>query len=179
MLEKDCNGNPISTFPPCYEFQMNWPLGRFSLQVAMSVIGKKNFETVVWQKWFVITELQEPLTSFSGIPCDLDVTFTSCNLSTYPCCPWCCPWCDLNKYYPQITGYLELVFLQYMVKTILEWKSVVDIFNLDEYTFRMFSTCTVSIFRPLRLYLTVKAAKEEIGNDDRVCRAAPAFTQVW
>ena len=22
MLEKDCNGNPISTFPPCYAFQM-------------------------------------------------------------------------------------------------------------------------------------------------------------
>ena len=39
MLEKDCNGNPISTFPPCYAFQMNWPLGWFSLQVAMSVIG--------------------------------------------------------------------------------------------------------------------------------------------
>ena len=47
MLEKDCNGNPISTLPPCYAFQMNWPLGRFSLYVAMSVIGKKNFETVV------------------------------------------------------------------------------------------------------------------------------------
>ena len=31
MLEKDCNGKPISTFPPCYAFQMNWPLGRFSL----------------------------------------------------------------------------------------------------------------------------------------------------
>ena len=31
MLEKDCNGNPISTFPPCYAFQMNWPQGRFSL----------------------------------------------------------------------------------------------------------------------------------------------------
>ena len=31
MLEKDCNGNPISNFPPCYAFQMNWPLGRFSL----------------------------------------------------------------------------------------------------------------------------------------------------
>ena len=27
MLEKDCNGNPISTFPPCYAFQMIWPLG--------------------------------------------------------------------------------------------------------------------------------------------------------
>ena len=22
MLEKDCNGNPISTFPPCYAFPM-------------------------------------------------------------------------------------------------------------------------------------------------------------
>ena len=22
ILEKDCNGNPISTFPPCYAFQM-------------------------------------------------------------------------------------------------------------------------------------------------------------
>ena len=22
MLEKDCNGNPIFTFPPCYTFQM-------------------------------------------------------------------------------------------------------------------------------------------------------------
>ena len=22
MLEKDCNGNPIATFPPCYAFQM-------------------------------------------------------------------------------------------------------------------------------------------------------------
>ena len=31
MLEKDCNGNPISTFPPYYAFQMNWPQGRFSL----------------------------------------------------------------------------------------------------------------------------------------------------
>ena len=31
MLEKDCNGNPISNFPPCYAFQMNLPLGRFSL----------------------------------------------------------------------------------------------------------------------------------------------------
>ena len=41
MLEKDCNGNPISTFPPCYAFQMNWLLGIFSLNVAMSVIGKK------------------------------------------------------------------------------------------------------------------------------------------
>ena len=29
--KKDCNVNPISTFPPCYAFQMNWPLGRFSL----------------------------------------------------------------------------------------------------------------------------------------------------
>ena len=47
MLEKDCNGNPIFTVPPCYAFQMNCPLGWFSLQVAMSVIGKKNFETVV------------------------------------------------------------------------------------------------------------------------------------
>ena len=47
MLEKDCNGNSISNFPPCYAFQMNWPLGRFSLLVVMSVIGKKNFETVV------------------------------------------------------------------------------------------------------------------------------------
>ena len=47
MLEKDCNGNPISIFPLCYAFQMNWPLGLFILQVAMSVIGKKNFETVV------------------------------------------------------------------------------------------------------------------------------------
>ena len=47
MLEKDFNGNPISNFPPCYAFQMNWPLGRFSLKVAVSVIGKKNFETVV------------------------------------------------------------------------------------------------------------------------------------
>ena len=28
---QDCNGNPISTFLPIYEFQMNWPLGRFSL----------------------------------------------------------------------------------------------------------------------------------------------------
>ena len=27
MLEKDYNGNPISTFPPCYSFQMIWPLG--------------------------------------------------------------------------------------------------------------------------------------------------------
>ena len=27
MLEKDYNGNPISTFPPCYAFQMIWPLG--------------------------------------------------------------------------------------------------------------------------------------------------------
>ena len=50
MLEKDCNGNPISNFPPCYAFQMNWPLGRFSLKVVMSVIGKKNFETVVQAK---------------------------------------------------------------------------------------------------------------------------------
>ena len=24
MLEKDCNGNPMSTFPPCYAFQMNF-----------------------------------------------------------------------------------------------------------------------------------------------------------
>ena len=24
MLEKVCNGNPISTFPPCYAFQMIW-----------------------------------------------------------------------------------------------------------------------------------------------------------
>ena len=47
MLEKDCNGNPICTFPPCYAFQINWPLGRFSLYVAMSVKGKKNFETFV------------------------------------------------------------------------------------------------------------------------------------
>ena len=31
MLEKDCNGHPISTFPACYAFQMNWPLGGFSL----------------------------------------------------------------------------------------------------------------------------------------------------
>ena len=27
MLEKECNGIPISTFPPCYAFQMIWPLG--------------------------------------------------------------------------------------------------------------------------------------------------------
>ena len=27
MREKDSNGNPISTFPPCYAFQMSWPLG--------------------------------------------------------------------------------------------------------------------------------------------------------
>ena len=47
MLEIDRNSNPISTFPPCYAFQMNWSLGRFSLYVIMSVIGKKNFETVV------------------------------------------------------------------------------------------------------------------------------------
>ena len=46
MLGKDCYDNPISTFPPCYAFQMNWPLGGISIQVAMSVIGKKNFETV-------------------------------------------------------------------------------------------------------------------------------------
>ena len=26
MLEKDCNGISISTFPPCYVFQMIWPL---------------------------------------------------------------------------------------------------------------------------------------------------------
>ena len=26
MLEKDCNGNPISTVPPCYAFQMIFPL---------------------------------------------------------------------------------------------------------------------------------------------------------
>ena len=31
ILEKDCNGNTIFTFPPCYEFQMIWPLGWFSL----------------------------------------------------------------------------------------------------------------------------------------------------
>ena len=24
LLEKDCNGNPISTFPPCYAFQMSF-----------------------------------------------------------------------------------------------------------------------------------------------------------
>ena len=24
MLDKDCNGNPISSFPPCYAFQMNF-----------------------------------------------------------------------------------------------------------------------------------------------------------
>ena len=41
MLEKECNDNSISTFPPCYEFHMIWPLGWFSLKVAMSVIGKK------------------------------------------------------------------------------------------------------------------------------------------
>ena len=27
MLEKDFNGNPVSTFPPCNAFQMIWPLG--------------------------------------------------------------------------------------------------------------------------------------------------------
>ena len=26
MLEKDCNGISISTFPPCYAFQIIWPL---------------------------------------------------------------------------------------------------------------------------------------------------------
>ena len=31
MLEKDCNGHPISTFPPCHAFQLIWPLGGFSL----------------------------------------------------------------------------------------------------------------------------------------------------
>ena len=35
MLEKDCNGISISTFPPCYAFQMIRPL-----DVAMSEIGK-------------------------------------------------------------------------------------------------------------------------------------------
>ena len=39
MLKKDCNGISISTFPPCYAFQMIWPLDWFSLYVAMSVIG--------------------------------------------------------------------------------------------------------------------------------------------
>ena len=31
MLEKDCNGNPIFTFPTCCAFQMIWSLGWFSL----------------------------------------------------------------------------------------------------------------------------------------------------
>ena len=47
LLEKDCNSDPISTFPPCYAFQMNWPLGRFSLKVAMSVIGKKTLKQLL------------------------------------------------------------------------------------------------------------------------------------
>ena len=25
--KKDCNDDPISIFPPCYAFQMIWPLG--------------------------------------------------------------------------------------------------------------------------------------------------------
>ena len=30
-LDVQLNGNPISTFPPCYAFQMIWTLGGFSL----------------------------------------------------------------------------------------------------------------------------------------------------
>ena len=46
--EKYFNDNPISTFPPCYVFQMIWPLGWFSLQVAMSVIGRKKLWKPLW-----------------------------------------------------------------------------------------------------------------------------------
>ena len=50
MLEKDCNGNPISTFPPCYAFQMIFTAlaPRLIQSISRNVRNRKNVLKRLW-----------------------------------------------------------------------------------------------------------------------------------
>ena len=48
LLEKDCNGNPITTFPPCYAFQMIFTaLASRLIQSISRNVHNKSVETFV------------------------------------------------------------------------------------------------------------------------------------
>ena len=50
MLEKDCNGNPISTFPPCYAFQMVFTAlaPKLIQSISRNVRNRKNVLKQLW-----------------------------------------------------------------------------------------------------------------------------------
>ena len=50
MLEKDCNGNPISTFPPCYAFQMIFTAlaPKLIQSISRNVRNRKNVLKRLW-----------------------------------------------------------------------------------------------------------------------------------
>ena len=51
MLEQDCNGNPISTFPPCYAFQMIFTAlaPRLIQSISRNVHNKNGALKQLWQ----------------------------------------------------------------------------------------------------------------------------------
>ena len=50
MLEKDCDGNPISTFPPCYAFQMVFTAlaSKLIQSISRNVRNRKNVLKRLW-----------------------------------------------------------------------------------------------------------------------------------
>ena len=52
MLEKDCNGNPISTFPPCYAFQMIFSAlaPKLIQSISRNVRNRKNVLKRLWRQ---------------------------------------------------------------------------------------------------------------------------------
>ena len=50
MLEKDCNGNPIFTFPPCHAFQMIFTAFAPKLiqSISRNVLNRKNVLKRLW-----------------------------------------------------------------------------------------------------------------------------------
>ena len=53
MLEKDCNGNPISTFPPCYAFQIIFTAfaPRLIQSISCNVHNMIRALKQLWEMW--------------------------------------------------------------------------------------------------------------------------------
>ena len=79
MLEKDCNGNPMSTFPPCYAFQIIFTAlaPRLIQSISRNVHNKFRALKQLWLRWphvtgeswqFIQTSTAQDLTLPLGAP---------------------------------------------------------------------------------------------------------------